>query len=594
MKRFLITTADERTWVTDRPVLFLGGWCCVHGRRAAWKELDSEVVPYHWDDRKKYFDDYSYLQRTYEAILGKVAQELNAFHHTGHSLRYWRILLGPWLYNFTHTLFDRWTMTQRAAETYDVEGTIILDFALTDMIAPDFLSVRFDNVPWNHYLFGRAIRYQNAIPWKASPALIESAGESQKTTEKPPGGILRRTVEGLCSAYTGLTTRSDEPMIISSYLPRLEEIKLQMALGQMPKLWAIPSMKNAAQPDLAIRSGLKIQAEGVDVFQRFLSIMIPEQIPTVYLEGYRDLLKAVGDLSWPSRPRVIFTSNLFQFCEVFQAWAAEKTEAGAPLVIGQHGGQIGVGRWVPGEEHQVGISDRYLTWGWQDERAATYPACALTIVNKKPNPCRKDGDLLLVTVPVRLYGFRNNSWPVGPTQSERYLSEQLSFARALPGQVRASLVVRLNLSVDRKMMTFYADRWKEMFPETSIDDSTSSIEGCLRRSRLVVFTYNATGFVEMLARNIPTIFFWNPNFFELRAAAESYFKALKDTDVFHETPEAASVHVAKIWDDVGAWWNDPAVQQARANFCDHYARVANKPIRLLKESLTTVKPMGSV
>ena len=39
--RYLITTADERTWVMDRPVLFLGEWCKRYSRRNKWLLLDS-------------------------------------------------------------------------------------------------------------------------------------------------------------------------------------------------------------------------------------------------------------------------------------------------------------------------------------------------------------------------------------------------------------------------------------------------------------------------------------------------------------------------------------------------------------------------
>lgn len=36
--RYLITTADERTWKFDRPVLFLGEWCRLYDRRHVWQQ----------------------------------------------------------------------------------------------------------------------------------------------------------------------------------------------------------------------------------------------------------------------------------------------------------------------------------------------------------------------------------------------------------------------------------------------------------------------------------------------------------------------------------------------------------------------------
>jgi putative transferase (TIGR04331 family) len=48
---FLVTTADRRFWRSGERTLFLGEWCRLQDQRRAWAGLDSEVLPYHWDDR---------------------------------------------------------------------------------------------------------------------------------------------------------------------------------------------------------------------------------------------------------------------------------------------------------------------------------------------------------------------------------------------------------------------------------------------------------------------------------------------------------------------------------------------------------------
>ena len=57
----------------------------------------------------------------------------------------------------------------------------------------------------------------------------------------------------------------------------------------------------------------------------------------------------------------------FSADDVFKAWAGEKVEQGSPLVIGQHGGHYGVGRCSFPEDHEIAISDCYLTWGWDQK-----------------------------------------------------------------------------------------------------------------------------------------------------------------------------------------------------------------------------------
>ena len=70
MNRFLVTTAIEDTWPKNgEPILFLGEWCRLYGRKNQWEKLDAVVAPYHWDDREKLYLDYQYLNELYEILL---------------------------------------------------------------------------------------------------------------------------------------------------------------------------------------------------------------------------------------------------------------------------------------------------------------------------------------------------------------------------------------------------------------------------------------------------------------------------------------------------------------------------------------------
>ncbi len=585
--KFLITTADERTWRRDRSVLFLGEWCRLYLKRESWKDLDAEVVPYHWDDRQKYYTDYLCLQTIYEDALRATGTALNDIHGTKHSLRYWRLLIGPWLYLFIHVLFDRWTMVNQATLNYEINETILLSFSPDDVIPKNLKGLDPDSLVWNHYLFGQAIRHQKKIPWVEIPTTstkVEYSNPSIQVTGRNP---VSSTFRAWASSLLGLFTKNEEAMIVQSYLPRFAEIKLQLALGQVPKLWKMPDLETFS-PDPAQRTRLKIRSRGTDDFSRFLCAMIPEQIPTVYLEGYRNLATVVQNLPWPDRPKVIFTSNLFQNCEVFQAWTAEKVEAGAPFVVGQHGGFYGVGKWHCGEDHQVKIADRFLTWGWSDDRPSLYPGFVLTNVGKPQNAGTPNGSLLMVTTPVRLVGFKSICWPTGANQAEAFLRDQMTFVENLEVSPRKSLILRLHKGSDRKMGSAFFDRLQDTFPDVTMDDSREHIESRIRACRLFVYACNSTGYLETMARDIPTVVFWTPSLFELRSSAEPYFEDLKQVGIYHETPESAAKHINSVWDDIAQWWHRPEVQRARNRFCEEYARAPRNPIQFLKMALKTV------
>src|SRR5436190_19598634 len=122
---FLVTTADQRYWNKDQPTLFLGEWCKVYDQKHVWSQMNSQVLPYHWDDRDRLYRDYLHLQEVYERYLQRLAERMNEVHQVDHSLRYWRILIGPWLFYFIQVLYDRYLSICCAQESKLVTKTWI-------------------------------------------------------------------------------------------------------------------------------------------------------------------------------------------------------------------------------------------------------------------------------------------------------------------------------------------------------------------------------------------------------------------------------------------------------------------------------------
>src|ERR1700680_730052 len=108
MNRHLITSADERSWKFDRPVLFLGEWCRLYDRRQVWEGMDATVAePYGLQVGQKE-RDLAYVQSLSDQLLNELTDALNAFHDTRHTLRYWHILLGSWLQRYVAVIFNRY------------------------------------------------------------------------------------------------------------------------------------------------------------------------------------------------------------------------------------------------------------------------------------------------------------------------------------------------------------------------------------------------------------------------------------------------------------------------------------------------------
>ena len=160
VKRFLITTALETSWCDDEPVLFLGEWCKLYHRKEVWEGLDAKILPYHWDERGKLFADYQYLTILYERLLKELARQLNQIHNVNHSLRYWRILIGPWLGIFVQIIFDRWKMLKLSLDEYEVDSCNVHPEDVENFIPQDthsFINFVVSD-SWNEMIYSHLLR----------------------------------------------------------------------------------------------------------------------------------------------------------------------------------------------------------------------------------------------------------------------------------------------------------------------------------------------------------------------------------------------------------------------------------------------------
>ena len=584
MKRLLVTTALEGSWDDTQPMLFLGEWCRLYSRRHRWSELDVEVLPYHWDNREQFIKDRRFLELLYEDLLLEVSEKLNEFHGTNHSLRYWRILVGPWLGYFTQTLFDRWSSIQDAIGAYQLSGTIVI-IDLEDARVPndmdDYLHLG-NSHRWNHYLYSKIlIDFTDVACVRHLSSGDEHGTRYGSSTEIAQADQAFSLKANLIAAYSSIAsrfTRSTDCLIVNTCLRSLrDELALQRRLGQVPRLVTVKPPDNVPV-DESFRRWELGGTVGTD-FSSCLRSLIPEQIPTAYLEGYGELCDESNRRRWPREPRAIFTGGSHYYDDVFKEWCAAKTEEGAPLVIAQHGGHVGTA-WSFANDHQLAIADQFLSWGWSDpDEPKVVPVGML----KAPIlPVHGDSETdcaLLVTGNTGLQCSTLGSYVLS-SQFLDYLEDQYAFVDALAPSVRSALTVRL---AGADLDWAQAERWRDRCPSVALDDGRRPILDLVVKARLYIATTNGTTFLEAFFMDVPTVLFWDTSRWDILESARPFFDELARVGVFHDSPESAAAHVSGIWPDVESWWKSDEVVGAVTRFsrmyCDRSTNVVDE-IRL--------------
>ena len=603
MKRLLVTTALEETWGDGVPVLFLGEWCRRYNRKHIWSEVDTLVAKPFGIELEKKLSDTDYVDELVNKILSELNDALNKYHQTQHSERYWNIVLGHWLRRYVLVAFNRYYTLDQAMKNYEVTGTVVFagaNYNLVTSSSYDFIFACGDD-QWNHILYSRIISFRGDIELNqvlSSLGPVDKYCDEQKNHGKYLSVLsamervkkiyryiashgMSSVVYELLGAIGTKFYRDTDAFFINSYLPFNIEAMLQFSLGQVPQKWR-PSPFEQIKTDSGQRVNLKLNYDQFYGFEKYVRWQLPEVIPACFLEGYENLVNIAGEMPWPKKPRFIFTSNNFDTDEIFKVWTALKVEQGTPYIVGQHGNNYGTHATLFREcLPELAASDKFITWGWVENKNNNIPAFVFTNAGRKPNQFDKTGGLLLIEnhLPSNIETFDVSY------DHLLYMEEQFRMLESLPKNIRQQVTVRLH-SAHKKLRFFEEQRWNDSSPHTKLEGAGQNIKQSISQNRLIVYSYDSTGILEGLALNIPIICFWRNGLDHLLPRARPFYELLHNVGILFYTPEAAAEFISSHWDGISEWWESEKVQDARQIFCEQYAKTTDKPVQKMKNILT--------
>jgi putative transferase (TIGR04331 family) len=156
------------------------------------------------------------------------------------------------------------------------------------------------------------------------------------------------------------------------------------------------------------------------------------------------------------------------------------------------------------------------------------------------------------------------AWP----RYEEYLDQRSDFVRAL--SVRAREDLRVRLPVDDGGWGMRA-RLLKAVPDLQWEDAHGSMIERARAARLTVVDHPQTSALELIAADIPTVFFWDPVLWPMRESARPWLDELKSAGVLYDTPQQAAHQIDKILVDPERWWRSTDVVKAVSSFRSRFA-----------------------
>jgi putative transferase (TIGR04331 family) len=584
MKFSLVIGQNELLWPLDGHVVVVDDYC---NRFISDSSVDrAKVVTSHSFglDRISNQENYMVTKGIYEKLLDVLQVELNKYHKLDESKTYWEGIISHWLFRAVQQLVISYLEIKVIVDTFEIDRVIICQNRINQV------------TPKDSWSFAKSICEDELHIAIRSEVIRELCGGSDKTTIFEVEMTSLRTVEEngsvlnikqrlvkLLSCVDDLLNvliKRDRLFIKDTYLPFWQERKLQLSFLQSP----IPKQSKIVAQGVNVcddRESMFDQLDSSDELEMFVQKYIGWLIPRSYLEDFVLFKNSTNQCNWPKNPSVIFTANAYDSDDFFKIWVAEKRKFGAKLVVMQHGNNFGTHKFV--WQPEVASSDAYLTWGWT-KGENTVPAFCQTISKSCLSPSDESDELLFLLnqLPMRLTVSDHPSRVRGEhSDIDRFVSE-------LDRGILSNMRVKDHPGNKYRSATYSSASELIRVANADAVDRSSKRKNLYSNSRLVVFGYYSTGFLECIALDHPTIAFWQDGFDNFSEDVICDFELLKAAGLIHFSPSLAAEHVNTHWNDINSWWSSVQVQEAKKLFMRKYARTCDTPVRSLKRMLVGI------
>jgi putative transferase (TIGR04331 family) len=615
MKRHLVTTAIEATWESDLPIVFLGSWCTTDSRHHQWSRLAYEVAPYHWDDIEALAEDEAYTNRIYEELLVESAAVLNKYHGLRWPIRAWRLVLGPWLRRYVTVLYDRYRSIQTALSLFDIASVACATYQPGSLTARDFseFSAFYKTDIWNYRLYSELIRKtssesggidERAVRVESGQSDVErspSPADSELRNRKRRSWLNANTWKQFLKRLYGsrfcswclrtLISCNRYCLYPSGVLRNIDLLKLSIRLKDVPVIMIDRTARSDREYEKDARTGVCLTSKRSSGFESVARRMFSELLPITYLEGFAELQRLAGQAVFPRSPKVIFATVGIYYDEVFKVWVAEQIQRGVKLVVGQHGGHYATFR-ITSEFllHELSVSDCYFSWGWtrSDKNVKGLPV--LTLMNGPRGAWNPNGRILVVTRPLFRYCHVLTTGSLPGRNNSRYRRDVEELIVGLSESTAKQVLVRLHpgeAGVGEKGISL-GSRLRQRFGHIEIAPEDTTLKSLFLDSRLNVFTYDGTPFLESMCLDCPCVLISRPDTEPFSELAAPFYDRLEAVGIFHTSANSAARHINLTASAVGEWWFSHEVVEARRAYCDVFARRSDSNLGDLAEALQDV------
>ena len=370
----------------------------------------------------------------------------------------------------------------------------------------------------------------------------------------------KKILKGIFSILSPVKSKKSS-IVINTYLPILYEKLFELLLFQIPRYWDFENI-DYKNYDSKIRQNINLNYEEEKNVENFIRKNVKFFLPISIIESFTDIKEKSKNVGFPKNPKFIFTSNDFEYNEIFKFYVANlQKEKKTNYYIGQHGVYFSD---VRGNKFRTEFStpDKFLTWGYSDSKKFIKSFNFSTFGRKKYQKTNSKIDRLLIVVSPMEY-------KIYPFYTTHYLEKGFEniaeILNTADKKVTKNTLIRLHESYRVKRGEYFINKYFDN-KSLNIDFGLQSFQKVRNNSKLTFFNYDSTGILENLSLNYPTICMWDD--FENNISEDfiDKYKILIEAKILFLRRADLINHINKIWDNIDEWWFDNKTQSCIEKF----------------------------
>ncbi len=494
------------------------------------------------------------IKLLYKYFLENLSTELNNIHSENFKIYEWEILIGHWLKIFTKKILGHYySKNQNIRNNLKFENINITNQSY------DFNSI-CSEIFWNQQFNF----FVNQIKKKKKLKIKKINNFAFETKEKNFISGLKESTKKVYFYLFKPIFKKYKIIIYNSYLGKYRDILLQLKYGYIPLINLPKNFKyNTASKKL--RDSILKNKNSKKNFYKLYQLLI-YNMPTNFLENYKNMKNFVSK-NYPSKTKLIFNSSESITDDTFKMWILlQKKKNKTKLLILEHGLNYGIvnDNYPQTPRIELKYTDYIFTWG----KSNIPRSIPMFTSSDKFFKMEKKEKLVLIfnqSIPDIHYISNKECF-------DNYFNIK-KFYNNLDNKLKKKLMIRLhktNFKPYSKKKILKKIKLETKNSKLSINDGFEKMNKLVKLSRILVFTYPSTGFLEAIRSNVPCLMLWKNFDLEIDISAKKNFETLRRDEIIFTSEKKLSKKVNKIWNKIDLWWYEKNIQKNLRKFKNKY------------------------